>query len=536
MGDPVNVAARLEQAAAPGEVLIGEQTFRLVRDAVVAEPVDPLELKGKSEPVTAFRLMRVIPEPRGSSAGSMPRWWGGRASSACCAARSTGRSRTAPASSSRCSAWAASGSPGSSARSPMSLAERATVLRGRCLPYGDGITFCADRRGGDRGRAASSTPTRPRGPSEAARAARRRHRSRTGRRPGRAGDRRGRRGGPGGDALGRSEAARIDGSSPPGRVRDRRHPVGGADAPRADRVRRRLVRDAPILLACMARPELLEVRPAWGGGKLNATAIALEPLSTEECQALVANLLAIDDVATDVRERVAAAAEGHPLFAEEMLATLGRGRSPRPRGRAVGGGRRSLRRGRASDDLGAPGREARPPGRAGASGARASLRHRAGVLSGRGRRALSTADPGDAELASLMRKQFIRAERSDLPDVEALAFRHLLIRDAAYEAMPKASRAEMHERFADWLEAELGRADRRSSRRSSGTTWSGRTTSSPSSDPRMLARRDSPRAPPHICIRRDAERSIGETCRRRWACSSGRDPSCPRTTRRAWMS
>ena len=54
-----------------------------------------------------------------------------------------------------------------------------------------------------------------------------------------------------------------------------------------------------------------------------------------------------------------------------------------------------------------------------------------------------------------MRKQFIRSERSDLLDVEALAFRHLLIRDAAYGAMPKASRAEMHERFADWLEAEL---------------------------------------------------------------------------------
>ena len=81
-------------------------------------------------------------------------------------------------------------------------------------------------------------------------------------------------------------------------------------------------RDAPILLACMARPELLEVRPAWGGGKLNATAIALEPLSTEECRALVTNLLAVDEVASDVRERVAAAAEGHPLFVEEMLATL----------------------------------------------------------------------------------------------------------------------------------------------------------------------------------------------------------------------
>ena len=54
--------------------------------------------------------------------------------------------------------------------------------------------------------------------------------------------------------------------------------------------------------------------------------------------------------------------------------------------------------------------------------------------------------------ASLVRKQFVRPERSDLPTTEALAFRHLLIRDAAYDAIPKATRAELHERFADWLD------------------------------------------------------------------------------------
>src|ERR671931_937857 len=58
-GDAVNVAARLEQAAQPGEVLLGEETHRLVREAVKAEPVDPLELKGKAEPVPAYRLVDV---------------------------------------------------------------------------------------------------------------------------------------------------------------------------------------------------------------------------------------------------------------------------------------------------------------------------------------------------------------------------------------------------------------------------------------------------------------------------------------------
>ena len=65
VGDPVNVAARLEQAASPGDVLIGEVTLRLVRDAIDVEALEPLDLKGKSEPVPAFRLLRVIPGAAG---------------------------------------------------------------------------------------------------------------------------------------------------------------------------------------------------------------------------------------------------------------------------------------------------------------------------------------------------------------------------------------------------------------------------------------------------------------------------------------
>ena len=71
-GDAVNLAARLEQAAAPGEIVIGPQTWRLVRDAVTAEPLEPLQLKGKSQPVTAYRLLRV----RDRSRPAGPRWQG----------------------------------------------------------------------------------------------------------------------------------------------------------------------------------------------------------------------------------------------------------------------------------------------------------------------------------------------------------------------------------------------------------------------------------------------------------------------------
>src|SRR5215831_9725828 len=65
-GDAVNVAARFEQAAEPGEVLIGESTHALVREAVAAEPVEPLTLKGKSEPVPAYRLVSVLDAPERS--------------------------------------------------------------------------------------------------------------------------------------------------------------------------------------------------------------------------------------------------------------------------------------------------------------------------------------------------------------------------------------------------------------------------------------------------------------------------------------
>ena len=82
------------------------------------------------------------------------------------------------------------------------------------------------------------------------------------------------------------------------------------------------VREAPILLVCLARPELLNVRPSWGGGKLNATVALLEPLSDEECSELIENLVGRAELVRGVRARIAEAAEGNPLFVEEMLSML----------------------------------------------------------------------------------------------------------------------------------------------------------------------------------------------------------------------
>ena len=80
-----------------------------------------------------------------------------------------------------------------------------------------------------------------------------------------------------------------------------------------------LSRDAPILVLCMARPDLLDRRTGWGGGKVNATTVLLGPLAPEEAERLVDSLATLDDA---LRTRISQAAEGNPLFVEEMIALV----------------------------------------------------------------------------------------------------------------------------------------------------------------------------------------------------------------------
>ncbi len=139
-GDAVNVAARLEQAAAPGEILLGWQTFRLTRDAVEVEPVEPLDLKGKSEPVPAFRLIRSIPGVEGH-ARRMESPMVGRDSELHLLAQAFDRSTQERA----CVLFTMLGSAGVGksrlSEEFLSRAGDARVLRGRCLHYGEGITY-----------------------------------------------------------------------------------------------------------------------------------------------------------------------------------------------------------------------------------------------------------------------------------------------------------------------------------------------------------------------------------------------------------
>ncbi len=212
-------------------------------------------------------------------------------------------------------------------------------------------------------------------------------------------------------------------------------------------------RDAAVLLVCLARPELLEIRSGWGGGKMNATSILLEPLPGDEASLLVDNLLGRADIPPTARARILDAAEGNPLFVEEMLAML------------IDDGLLRFEEGgwRSVEDLA---NVTVPPTihlLLAARLDRLDAEERAvierGAVEGKvfHTGAVTTLSPDSARpnvrsrLLALARKELIRPDRAEFAGEDAFRFRHLLIRDAAYQAMPKEQRAELHERFAEWL-------------------------------------------------------------------------------------
>jgi class 3 adenylate cyclase/tetratricopeptide (TPR) repeat protein len=457
VGDAVNVAARLEQAAGPGEILLGEETYRLVRDAVSAEPVDALDLKGKAEPVPAHRLIDVTAGAAGF-ARHLDAPMVGRERELALLRSAFERTVSDQA----CQLFTVLGVGGVGKSRLMAafveeISDRATILRGRCLPYGEGITFypltealveIADLHEAD-------TPDAARAKLAALA---------------------GSDGNAGRIAELVGQAIGIAGESAPEETfwairtllehlaADRPLVFAIDDLQWAEPKFLEFVehvadfaRDAPILLACMARPELLDEHAGWAGGKLNATSILIEPLGREECGKLVANLLADDTVDAAIRARPPDAAEGHPLYAEEMTGLL------------VDEGRLVLKEGRwvATSDLSdvpvpptisallaarldkLPARERRLLDIASVMG---QIFYPAAVRT----LARDGADDVDLGIGTLVRQQVVRRERSDLPETEAMAFRHMLIREAAYDAVPKAARAELHEGFAGWLDATGG--------------------------------------------------------------------------------
>ncbi len=288
-GDAVNVAARLEQAAPSGEILIGADTRSLARDAVRTEALEPLELKGKSRPVEAYRLLDVVED-----AAAIERNLG-----APLVGRERERQRLWTAfedavADRTCQLFTLLGPAGiGKSRLVADFLERVgsqvDVMRGRCLSYGEGITYwplveMLVPLGVDPDDVVASTPAETRVAFRKLLEAR---------------------------SIERPQVVLID-------------DLQWAEPEFVDLVEHvaDLSRDAPIFLLCVARTELLDARPDWGGGKLNATSLLLEPLGAGDCEALIDNLLGERELAVDARERIMLASGGNALFVEEMVAMV----------------------------------------------------------------------------------------------------------------------------------------------------------------------------------------------------------------------
>jgi predicted ATPase/class 3 adenylate cyclase len=432
-GDTVNVAARLEQNAKAGEILLGEQTARLVGERAIVEPVPELTLKGKTEPVSAWRLISVLPEVPAFTRPIATPFVGRREE---LAALEAAFERAAE--NSGCEQVTVLGPPGIGKsrllrEAVASLGTRARVVVGRCLPYGEGITYWPLV---EIVREIAGHEPRPQlvellQPDENA------------------------------ELVADAVAAAFGASDQAGATDEihwairmffealaRERPLvvvledlHWAEARFLDLVEyiAGFSRERPILLLGSARPELLESRPTW-------TTLTLEPLAEPDVDSLVDALLADRAFPAPARARVLEAAEGNPLFVEQLLA-LQADDPDTDGGFVVPPTLKALLASRI-DRLEPADRavieRAAVEGRSFHRGAVAELLP-----------AVERHDVG-ARLLALVRKELIRPDRSDFPGDDGFRFAHMLIRDAAYEATPKELRADLHERYADWLESKVG--------------------------------------------------------------------------------
>jgi class 3 adenylate cyclase/tetratricopeptide (TPR) repeat protein len=434
-GDAVNVAARLEQAAQPGEILIGDSTRQLAESALELEPVEPIDAKGKSEPLLAHRLLGVNADaPAFERRFDAP--FIGREGEFEQLNQAYARANRDSA----CHLFTLLG-PAGIGKSRLvhefvAAHPEATVLRGRCLAYGEGITYfpfveileqiAVDPELG-RLLAADQTAREQLNVVSAA------------------------IGLTDEQLVAREETFRgvrllfeaFAHSRPLIVVLDDLHWAEPTLLDLIDYVAD-WSREAPILLLCMARPEFLDTRQGWGGGKLNATTTLLEPLSENEAESLIDNLLVGVDLPESLRERITSAAEGNPLFVEQMLALIAHDGTP-------------------NGDLVVPPtiqallttRLEQLP-----SGERVAAERASVIGKEFWRAALAEIGGETSALSGLVRKELIRPYRSPVfPADDAFRFRHQLIRDAAYDGMPKELRAELHERFGRWLETNRSEYD-----------------------------------------------------------------------------
>jgi class 3 adenylate cyclase/tetratricopeptide (TPR) repeat protein len=434
-GDAVNIAARLEQAAGPGELLIGHATYRLVQDAVVVEPAPPVEAKGKSQPLSAWTLLGLRPDVPAFARPIATPFIGRHAD-----LRELRDVFDTTVREPSCRLATIVGPPGIGksrlAREVARLLERdARVVVGRCVAYGEGITYLPLAEvvrevagddpepalaellvGVERGPIAAQlimgaigANDEPGSPEETAWAFRRLFESLADRRP---------------------LVVVLDDIhwAEPTLLDLLEYVVGFSSG-------------APILLLCLARPDLFDRRPSWAAPTMRASLVSLAPLSAAESDDLIEGLVHTEGVARPLRERIVEVAEGNPLFVEQMLAMLSDDpdvaiETMPPTIQAV----LAARIDRLEPAERAVLQRASVEGRLFHRGAVAELLPPSG------------AEGLGSTLLGLTRKELLRPDRSLYEGDDGFRFNHVLIRDVAYASMPKELRADLHRRLASWLE------------------------------------------------------------------------------------
>lgn len=447
-GEAVNLAARLQQAARPGEILVGPTAHRLAAASLVAEDAGALELKGLDAPLRAWRVVDVSAEPLRSQSLRAPLV--GRESELELLENTFARTVR----DCRAHLFTIYGEPGVGksrlAREFVDGLERASSLIGRALPYGEGVTYWPL---GEMVKAAAGISDDD--PLEEAFAKLQECCAEEA-----VADVLGLAAGLMEALEGERSAQEISWAAAEvfGRVADVQplvllfEDIHWAEEPLldliehlADRVR------APLLIVCLARPELLDARPGWGGGRVRSTAIELEPLTRQESELLVEKLVAqlaatSDGPAPDLPADLLARAEGNPLFVEETIRMLVESGAPDAGSDRIPDTLHALIAARI-DQLA-------PEGKA--------LLQRASVV-GRvfWKGALVHLSPDvenpDGLLEDLLLRELVlREPRSSISGETAYRFKHLLIREVAYGGLAKLARAQHHARFAGWLADRTG--------------------------------------------------------------------------------
>ena len=456
-GDVVNVAARLREAAQPGEVIVGPDTYRLARTAGHFEPVDAQRLRGRAGETVAYRMVDLSIDAelvRRDLTSTLV----GRQVELLLLEHAYHRS-VADSTTHLFTVLGGAGVGKSRlvAELTRTVARDALLMTGRCLPYGQGITFWpVVEMMRQVAHFDAATPTAEMRqligdllrdePQSDVVIERLLH------------------------LVGRSEVATapeetawavrklFEAIAAEQRVVALFDDIHWAEPTLLDLITHLAdwSRSVPMLLVCMARPDLLETRPSWGGGMPNTTTIQLHPLSDDECVALVGDRLGSGELDAALRDRLLEMAEGNPLFLEQTLSML-----VEEGGLHLEDGQWVLGTGELAvpptihaivsarlDGLPEPERHVVEA--ASVIGVSFDLDQLGGLVTSQ------IAADLDRHVGALVRRELLVPERAAATDAPGFRFRHLLIRDAAYRSIPKWVRADLHERFGAYLDSAVG--------------------------------------------------------------------------------